>query len=37
MDRALSRLALERGGPRDLAAIRAGPDAGDQHRRHAGR
>ena len=24
MDRALSRLALERGGPRDLAAIRAG-------------
>mgnify|MGYP002651957022 CR=1 FL=1 len=24
MDRALSRLALDRGGPRDLAAIRAG-------------
>ncbi len=26
MDRALARLALERGGPRDLAAIRAGLD-----------
>ncbi|MBU3028816.1 DNA mismatch repair protein MutS [Paracoccus marinaquae] len=30
MDRALSRLALERGGPRDLAAIRAGLTQGAQ-------
>jgi DNA mismatch repair protein MutS len=30
MDRALSRLALDRGGPRDLAAIRAGLTQGAQ-------
>ncbi|MEZ5777100.1 MAG: DNA mismatch repair protein MutS [Paracoccaceae bacterium] len=30
MDRALSRLALDRGGPRDLAAIRAGLAAGGE-------
>ncbi len=29
MDRALSRLALDRGGPRDLAAIRAGLEQAD--------
>ncbi|RVV98028.1 DNA mismatch repair protein MutS [Mesobaculum littorinae] len=29
IDRALSRLALDRGGPRDLAAIRAGLEGGD--------
>jgi DNA mismatch repair protein MutS len=29
MDRALSRLALDRGGPRDLAAIRAGLTQGE--------
>ncbi|UWQ22001.1 DNA mismatch repair protein MutS [Jannaschia sp. W003] len=28
MDRALSRLSLDRGGPRDLAALRAGLEAG---------
>jgi DNA mismatch repair protein MutS len=30
MDRALSRLSLERGGPRDLAAIRGGLNASDR-------
>ena len=30
IDRALSRLALDRGGPRDLAAIRAGLNRAEQ-------
>ena len=34
IDRALSRLALDRGGPRDLAAIRAGLDRAEQISRH---
>ena len=29
MDRALSRLSLDRGGPRDLAAVRGGLEAGE--------
>lgn len=36
IDRALSRLALDRGGPRDMAAIRAGLARADQIRQQLG-